>query len=129
MREEILKLLEDNETLDFLEISKKLGYTKEMDDLLAHKLTEMVNNYDLHLSNKGRYMLFKDNSKNDNYFKGVFMDTNSNFGFVRVEGFTDDIFIHGSKTMGAINGDEVDINELSKEDTTEEDATEEIKEE
>ena len=35
------------------------------------------------------------------------MDTNSTFGFVRVEGFTEDIFIHGSKTMGAINGDEV----------------------
>ena len=107
MREEILNLLKNGKALDMLEISKKLGFTKDMDELLASKLTEMVNNYDLHLSNKGRYMLFKDNSKNDNYFKGVFMDTNSNFGFVRVEGFTDDIFIHGSKTMGAINGDEV----------------------
>ena len=107
MREEILELLKDGRALDFLDISKKLGYTKDMDELLASKLTEMVNNCDLHLSNKGRYMLFKDNSKNDNYFKGKFMDTNSNFGFVRVEGLTDDIFVHGSKTMGAINGDEV----------------------
>ena len=107
MREEILNLLKNGKALDMLEISKKLGFTKDMDELLASKLTEMVNNYDLHLSNKGRYMLFKDNSKNDNYFKGVFMDTNSNFGFVRVEGLEDDIFIHGSKTMGAINGDEV----------------------
>ena len=107
MREEILELLKDGKALDFLDISKRLGYTKEMDELLASKLNEMVNNYDLHLSNKGRYMLFKDNSKNDNYFKGKFMDTNSNFGFVRVEGLNDDIFIHGSKTMGAINGDEV----------------------
>ena len=107
MREEILELLKDGKALDFLDISKRLGYTKDMDELLASKLNEMVSNYDLHLSNKGRYMLFKDNSKNDNYFKGKFMDTNSNFGFVRVEGLDDDIFIHGSKTMGAINGDEV----------------------
>ena len=107
MREEILELLKDGKALDMLDISKKLGYTKDMDELLASKLTEMVNNYDLHLSNKGRYMLFKDNTKNDNYFKGKFMDTNGTYGFVRVEGMTDDIFVSGNKTMGAINGDEV----------------------
>ena len=107
MREEILNLLKDGKALDMLEISTKLGYTKDMDELLASKLTEMVNNYDLHLSNKGRYMLFKNNEKNDNYFKGKFMDTNSTYGFVRVEELPDDIFIHGSKTLGAINGDEV----------------------
>ena len=107
MREEILNLLKNGKALDMLEISKSLGYTKEMDELLASTLTQMVNNFDLHLSNKGRYMLFKDSEKNDNYFKGKFMDTNSTFGFVRVEGLTDDIFIHGRKTMGAINGDEV----------------------
>ena len=107
MRDEVLKLLENGKALDFCEISKALGYTKEMDELLASKLTEMVNSYDLHMTNKGRYMLFKDNTKNDNYFKGKFMDTNGAFGFVRVEGLDDDIFVHGSKTMGAINGDEV----------------------
>ena len=107
MREEILKLLNDGKALDMLEISKKLGYTKEMDELLASTLSKMVNNFDLHLTNKGRYMLFKCNGKNENYFKGKFMDTNGAYGFVRVEGLDDDIFIHGSKTMGAINGDEV----------------------
>ena len=107
MREEILNLLKDGKALDMIEISKRLGYTKEMDDLLANKLNEMVENFDLHLSNKGRYMLFKDNTKNDNYFKGKFMDTNGTFGFVRVEGLDEDIFVIGKKTMGAINGDEV----------------------
>ena len=107
MREEILKLLSNGKPLDMVEISKRLGYTKEMDELLASKLTEMVNNYDLHLTNKGRYMLFKDNEKNENYYKGKFMDTTGTFGFVRIEGFSDDVFIHGNKTMGAINGDEV----------------------
>ena len=107
MREEILNLLKDGKALDMLEISKKLGYTKEMDELLASILAKMVEDCDLHLSNKGRYMLFKDNTKNDNYFKGKFMDTNGTYGFVRVEGLTDDIFISGNKTMGALNGDEV----------------------
>ena len=105
MRDEILNLLKDGKALDMLEIGKALGYTKDMDELLASKLAEMVNSYDLHITNKGRYMLFRDNEKNSNYFKGKFMDTNSAFGFVRVEGMDEDIFIHGSKTMGAINGD------------------------
>ena len=107
MKEEILNLLKDGKALDFLEISKKLGYTKDMDELLASKLTEMVNECDLHMTNKGRYMIFKDNEKNSNYFKGKFMDTNGSFGFVRVEGLSDDIFISGNKTNGALNGDEV----------------------
>ena len=107
MREEILKLLSDGKALDFLEISKSLGYTKDMDELLASTLNKMVNDYDLHITNKKRYMLFEKNEKNDNYFKGKFMDTNGAFGFVRVDGFNDDIFVHGSKTQGAINGDEV----------------------
>ena len=107
MKEEILELLKDGKSLDFIEISKRLGYTKDMDSLLARTLNEMVNTCDLHITNKKRYMLFEKNKQNDNYFKGKFMDTNGAFGFVRVEGVDDDIFVHGSKTMGAINGDEV----------------------
>ena len=107
MREEILKLLSDGKALDFLEISKSLGYTKDMDELLASTLNKMVNDYDLHITNKKRYMLFEKNEKNNNYFKGKFMDTNGAFGFVRVDGISDDIFVHGSKTMGAIDGDDV----------------------
>ena len=40
-------------------------------------------------------MLFEKNEKNNNYFKGKFMDTNGAFGFVRVEGINDDIFLFG----------------------------------
>ena len=107
MREEILNLLKDGKSLDMIEISRKLGYTKDMDKLLASKLTQMVNDCDLHLTNKKKYMLFEKNEKNDNYYKGKFMDTNGAYGFVRVEGLPEDIFVHGSKTRGAINGDEV----------------------
>ena len=38
---------------------------------------------------------------------GVFMTTSRGFGFVRSESFEDDVFIPGSRTMGALGGDEV----------------------
>ena len=63
MKEEIKELLKDGEALDFCEISKRLGYTKDMDELLASTLNKMVNYYDLHLTNKKRYMLFEMNEK------------------------------------------------------------------
>lgn len=106
LKQSILKLLAHGKALDFFEISRGLGYTIDDDNKLAEKLTSLVNDYTLYLTNKGRYMLFKDNEKNQNYVKGKFLDTNSDYGFVRIEGM-DDVFIHGSKTLGALNGDTV----------------------
>ena len=107
MEKEILELLRDGKSLDFIEISKSLGYTKDMDEILANTLAEMVNKYDLTMTNKNRYMLFEMNEKNKNYVKGKFMDTRSDAAFVRVEGLKDDIHISGDKTNGALNGDTV----------------------
>ena len=107
MKKDILKLLENGKALDFIDISEKLGLNKSQDEELANTLTEMVNNYDLYRTNKGRYMIFRDNEKNANYYKGTFMETNNDYGFVRVEGMDDDIFVHGSKTNGALSGDTV----------------------
>ncbi len=107
MKKEILDLLKDGKSLDFIEISKSLGYTKDMDELLANTLTEMVNEYDLTLTNKNRYMLFELNEKNKGYVKGKFMDTRGDAAFVRVEGMNDDIHISGDKTNGALDGDTV----------------------
>ena len=107
MKEEILNLLKDGKALGFIEISERLGYTKDMDEMLANTLTEMVNTYDLTLTNKNRYMLFESNEKNKNYVKGKFMDTRGDAAFVRVDGMEDDIHISGDKTNGALNGDTV----------------------
>lgn len=108
MEKDIIKLLENtNKALDFFEISEKLGYTKDMDELLARTLTEMVNKYQLYQSNKGRYTIFRGNEKKEQLYKGKFLDTNSDYAFVRVEGMEDDIFIHGSKRGPALDGDMV----------------------
>ena len=107
MEKEILKLLESGKALSFIEISDALGYSKSMDERLAYTLNNMVNNYDLTLTNKNRYMLFNMNEKNSNYVKGKFMETKGEFAFVRSDSMKEDIFIHGSKTGGAINGDTV----------------------
>ena len=105
MEKEILELLKSGKALDFIEISRSLGYSKEQDEVLADTLTRMVNKYDLTLTNKNRYMLFEKNERNANYYKGKFMDTKSDAAFVRVEGMEDDIHISGDKTGGALNGD------------------------
>ena len=102
----IIDLLKENNSLDFIEITSKLGYGKEMDNLIAEVLTEMVNKYDLSLSKKGRYMLFQNNEKNKDVYKGKYLDTKGTAGFVEVEGM-DDIYIHGSKSKGAMEGDTV----------------------
>ena len=105
MKKEILELLKNGKALDFIEISESLGYTKDMDEMLANTLADMVSSYDLTLTNKNRYMLFELNEKNKNYVKGRFMDTKGDAAFVRVENMDDDIHISGDKTSGALNGD------------------------
>ena len=107
MEKEILELLKDGKALNLIEISDSLGYTKEMDEMLANTLADMVSKYDLCLTNKNRYMLFELNEKNRNYVKGKFMDTKGDAAFVRVDGMEDDIHISGNKTGGALNGDTV----------------------
>ena len=96
MEKEVLKLLENGKALSFFEISEALGYSKDMDEHLAMVLTNLVNNYDLTLTNKNRYMLFRLNEKNKNMVKGRFIETKGEFGFVRVDGMSEDIFIHGT---------------------------------
>ena len=47
IRAEIYELLKDGSAFDFIEISKKLNYSKELDEVVAETLTEMINNYDM----------------------------------------------------------------------------------
>ena len=109
----IIDLLKENNSLDFIEITNKLGYGKDMDTMIAEVLTEMVNKYDLSLSKKGRYMLFQNNEKNKDVYKGKYLDTKGTAGFVEVEGM-DDIYIHGSKSKGAMEGDTVLVHLVKK---------------
>ena len=106
LRKEIKELLQDGKALDFIDISKELKYSKELDEKIVEVLNDMINNYELSLTNKGKYMLFEKNEKNKDVFKGKFLDTKGTAGFVEVEGM-DDIYINGKNTLGAMEGDTV----------------------
>ena len=108
IEEEIKKLLEkDKKGRDFLQIVNYMQLDKEYDEEVASVLAKLVDNYDLYCSKKGRYFLFNDSDMADNYIKGKFMDTDNSYGFVNYDSKQEDIFIHGSNTGGAIDGDTV----------------------
>lgn len=48
------------------------------------------------------------------YVKGEFFGTTKGFGFVKVDGFKDDIFIPANKTLNALDGEFVIVKVLSK---------------
>ena len=105
IKKDVQELLSDRKARDSIEIINYLGYDKKMDASILKILEEMVLEYDLYVSKKGRYLNFKDSDKAYEYFKGLFMSTKSEFGFVRVNDLNEDIFIHGSNKGTAMDGD------------------------
>ena len=105
IKNEIQNLLNDCKARDSLEIIKGLGYDKELDSSIVEIINEMVHEYDLYLTKKGRYMNFKDSDKASEYFKGLYMATKNEFGFVRINDMKEDVFIHGSNVGTALDGD------------------------
>lgn len=67
-------------------------------------LDELLDAGKIHMDLKGKIKPLSDSSK-----IGKFMGTQKGFGFVRVEGETEDIFIPAHYTKGAIDGDTVQI--------------------
>lgn len=74
-------------------------------------LNELMDEKKVHLDLKGRVKLVA-----ENIMSGTFMATQKGFGFVRIEGEEDDIFIPASLTKGAMDGDTVQV-ALLKEST------------
>lgn len=105
MEKEILELLKDGKAHELLEIIDYLGLGKDSDGKVTSLLTEMVNNYDVYCTKKGKYMLFSESEMAKSYVKGRFIDTNNDYGFVEIGNGYDDIFIHGSNVNGAMDGD------------------------
>lgn len=67
-------------------------------------LDELISEGKIHLDLKGKIKLLS-----ENILVGKFMATQKGFGFVRVEGETEDIFISAHNTKGAMDGDSVQI--------------------
>ena len=81
-----------------------LGVTKQDRPVLERILLELQEEGKIELSKRGKYS--KAESKN---VTGVFTAHQRGFGFVTVEGETEDIFIPGDKVNGAMHMDTVEI--------------------
>ena len=81
-----------------------LGVTKQDRPVLERILLELQEEGKIELSKRGKYS--KAESKN---VTGVFTAHQRGFGFVTIEGETEDIFIPGDKVNGAMHMDRVEI--------------------
>ena len=70
----------------------------------------LVSNGDVFEIRKGKYITIPSHG----YVKGEFFGTAKGFGFVKVDGFSDDVFIPANKTMGALDGEFVIVKILSQ---------------
>lgn len=72
--------------------------------LFVQVIDDLTKEGKIHLDGKGKIKLVA-----ENVLVGKFMATQRGFGFVRVEGEEEDIFISGHSTKGALDGDTVQI--------------------
>ena len=107
IEESIIELLSDKRARDSIEIINYLALGPKYDEVVMQILKKLTDNYVLYCSKKCKYLLFKDSELGKRFVKGKFCDTNNDYGFVTVDGLNDDIFVHGSKTNGAVDGDTV----------------------
>jgi len=105
IEQSILELLSDKKARDSIEIINYLSLGSKNDAIVLEILKKMTDNYDLYMTKKNKYMRFGDSELSKNFVKGKFLDTNNDYGFVEISKDEEDIFIHGSKTNGAIDGD------------------------
>ncbi len=106
MEREIIELLKDKKPRTAMEIINYLNMGSSYDDVICKHLQKLVDEYELYLTKKNKYMLFSDSEESRYYFKGKFSDTANDYGFVDI-GEDNDVFVHGSKNIGAIDGDTV----------------------
>ena len=71
---------------------------------LRKVIEELSEEGKLQVNSKGRIKIMPDNIKT-----GKYMGTQRDFGFVRIEGEEDDVYIAGNKSKGAVDGDTVRV--------------------
>ncbi len=71
---------------------------------LRKVIEELSGEGKLQVNSKGRIKIMPDNIKT-----GKYMGTQRDFGFVRIEGEEDDVYIAGNKSKGAVDGDTVRV--------------------
>ena len=112
LREKIIKLLrKSDKALSIYEIKEQLKIDKIEDiKLLNESLQVLEDDLVVYHTNKHKYMLLE----SSHLKKGVMHVNKKGFGFVEVEGMTEDIYISQDNINGAIHGDIVLVEITSK---------------
>lgn len=111
MKDSILEILKNSDkALSVHEIEDKLGIT-DVDGLkkLLKDLNDLEDNLSIYRTNKNNYMLFT----NSHLKIGKMIGNKKGYGFVDIEG-DEDVFIPISNMNGAIHGDKVIVEIISK---------------
>lgn len=114
-KKEILSLLDKNSLVFsnvdklFLFLSSALETTQEDVKKIFYSL---VDNGDVFEIRKNKFITIPSHG----YVKGEFFGTAKGFGFVKVDGFKEDIFVPANKTLGALDGERVIVKILAQSD-------------
>lgn len=111
MKEKVLEVLNQNDALSMEEIADFIGATSvtSLQELIK-VLNELEKEYIVYHSNKDKYLLME----KSHLKKGILRANRKGFGFVEVEGEEDDIYISRDHMNGAIHGDEVLVELITK---------------
>ena len=90
--------------LKFKELAALLNIPKDDREKLRETLVELMNESKIIFTPRGKYMLYDKPA-----FIGTYMSTTRGFGFVKVEGRNEDIFIPERGINNAMDKDEVEV--------------------
>ncbi len=112
MRDNIINVLKNcDKAIDIYELQDLLGIKDvEETELLSEELRKLEDEVVIYRSNKDKYMMLE----NSHLRKGIMRANKKGFGFVEIEGMTDDVYISADNMNGAIHDDVVLVEITSK---------------
>ena len=112
MKEKIIKILKKSDkALSIYELKDLLGISSIQDiKELNETLTTLENDFVVYHTNKNKYMLLEDS----HLLKGIMRVNKKGFGFVEVDNREEDIYVSENNLNGAIHGDIVLVEIISK---------------
>ena len=112
-KEKILELINKN-SLVFTNIDKLFLFISSAMNVSVEEVKKLfyslVNNGDIFEIRKNKFITIPSHG----YVKGEFSGTSKGFGFVKVKGMPDDIFVPANKTLGALDGEKVIVKIISQ---------------
>lgn len=112
VKEKIIKILKKSDkALSIYELKDLLGISSIQDiKELNETLTVLENDFVVYHTNKNKYMLLEDS----HLLKGIMRINKKGFGFVEVDNREEDIYVSENNLNGAIHGDIVLVEIISK---------------